>query len=258
MRNQKLAELLHQYFELGVAEGREGRKHDTEAGDAQRVLSEIEAEIAAFFAAEPVAEVLDKPGGFVFSIYLEAFHKICIGDKLYTAPPAPSVAVKPFETNKEMLTAFGAEDIREGSRMCFEANGEDTWEDYYEVPFHALDRIRTALSAQVQDDEETKVAIALGASVLSQISDPAAREIAIRNALTAASSGTPQVPKASTGKALGRFELWFFQHLSDEQRTALFALNGYPTTGMDTHGKQKTALKHWFYRLAPAPQEQEG
>lgn len=42
----KLAELLHRYFELGVAEGREGRKHDTDAGDAQRVLSEIEAEIA--------------------------------------------------------------------------------------------------------------------------------------------------------------------------------------------------------------------
>lgn len=46
MVNQKIAELLYQYFELGVAEGREGRTHDTEAGDAQRVLSEIEAEIA--------------------------------------------------------------------------------------------------------------------------------------------------------------------------------------------------------------------
>jgi len=54
MRNQKIAELLHQYFELGVAEGREGRNHDTEAGDAQRVLSEIEAEIAALSAAEPL------------------------------------------------------------------------------------------------------------------------------------------------------------------------------------------------------------
>ncbi len=47
MGDQKISELLHQYFELGVAEGREGRNHDTEAGDAQRVLSEIEAEIAA-------------------------------------------------------------------------------------------------------------------------------------------------------------------------------------------------------------------
>lgn len=70
---------------------------------------------------------------------------------LYTAPVAPSVAAKPFGTNKEMLTAFGGEDIREGSRMCFEANGEDTWENYYEVPFQALNRIRSALSAQVQD-----------------------------------------------------------------------------------------------------------
>lgn len=41
-----IAELLHRYFELGVAEGREGRTHDTEAGDAQRVLSEIEAEVS--------------------------------------------------------------------------------------------------------------------------------------------------------------------------------------------------------------------
>ena len=54
MQNKKLAELLHQYFELGVAEGREGRNHDTEACDAQRVLSEIEAEIAALSATEPV------------------------------------------------------------------------------------------------------------------------------------------------------------------------------------------------------------
>lgn len=61
MRNQKLAELLHQYFELGVAEGRAGRKHDTEAGDAQRVLSEIEAEIAAVL--EDRARFPDRPDG---------------------------------------------------------------------------------------------------------------------------------------------------------------------------------------------------
>lgn len=50
MQNKKIVELLHEYFELGVAEGREGRNHDTEAGDAQRVLSEIEAEIATLSA----------------------------------------------------------------------------------------------------------------------------------------------------------------------------------------------------------------
>lgn len=55
MQNKKLAELLHQYFELGVAEGREGRNHDTEAGDAQRVLSEIEAEIVLASPAPPAA-----------------------------------------------------------------------------------------------------------------------------------------------------------------------------------------------------------
>ncbi len=67
-----------------------------------------------------------------------------------------------------------------------------------------------------------------------------------------------QVQDVAEGKELSRFELWFFQHLSDDQRTALFALNGYPTTGMDTHGKQKIALKHWFSRLPAAPAKQEG
>lgn len=46
--SERLTELLHQYFELGVAEGREGRNHDTKAGDAQRVLSEIEYEIVVY------------------------------------------------------------------------------------------------------------------------------------------------------------------------------------------------------------------
>lgn len=61
MQNKKIAELLHEYFELGVAEGREGRNHDTEAGDAQRVLSAIEAEIAALPAPPAV-----KPYGYVY------------------------------------------------------------------------------------------------------------------------------------------------------------------------------------------------
>ncbi|CUX19741.1 MULTISPECIES: hypothetical protein [Agrobacterium tumefaciens complex] len=183
MRNQKITELLHQYFELGVAEGREGRSYDTEAGDAQRVLSEIEAEIAALSAAEPVAEIVAQRDALI-----AAGLKCCNGtpnpnlrpfdlamsfidstntarraadmlwheykaelDALRAAPPVPSVAVKAFQTNKEMIEAFGVDRVREGSRMCFEADGTDTWEDYYEVPFHALARIRSALSAQVQD-----------------------------------------------------------------------------------------------------------
>ncbi len=77
-------------------------------------------------------------------------------------------------------------------------------------------------------------------------------EALIRSALSA------QVQDVAEGKELGRFELWFFHHLTDDQRTALFALNGYPTTGMDTHGKQKIALKHWFSRLPAAPAKQEG
>ncbi|MGN7959153.1 hypothetical protein [Agrobacterium radiobacter] len=44
--NEKISGLLSSYFDLGVAEGREGRTHDTEAGDAQRVLSEIQSEFS--------------------------------------------------------------------------------------------------------------------------------------------------------------------------------------------------------------------
>ncbi|MBS0258325.1 MAG: hypothetical protein JSR13_11505 [Proteobacteria bacterium] len=246
MQNKKIAELLHEYFELGVAEGREGRNHDTEAGDAQRVLSEIEAEIAALSAAEPVSSIVPDhcsgtalvfdggclhvrkdgsghivvdeddfkleddrcegehgPEGSVHWIArfpageMTALRDFLNGQDFPAPPapssaptqccmcgkkglstaegdggtecelsdgrwvcsaecwsravePAPSVAVKAFETNKEMLAAFGAEDIREGSRMCFQSDNVDAWESYYEVPFHALDRIRSALSAQVK------------------------------------------------------------------------------------------------------------
>ena len=63
MKNEKLGDLLYQYFELGVAEGREGRKHDTEAGDAQRVLSEIEAEIASIAAVAKPAKTAQEVNG---------------------------------------------------------------------------------------------------------------------------------------------------------------------------------------------------
>lgn len=65
----KIAELLHQYFELGVAEGREGRNHDTEDGDAQRVLSEIEAEITTIRQLLSEAEKRGKEarGGWAFA-----------------------------------------------------------------------------------------------------------------------------------------------------------------------------------------------
>jgi hypothetical protein len=63
------------------------------------------------------------------------------------AAPAPVKHVIGFETNKSMLTSFGATSIREGSRMCFGSGDEkDEWEGYYEVPFHVLDGIREALS----------------------------------------------------------------------------------------------------------------
>lgn len=96
----KIAELLHQYFELGVAEGREGRNHDTEAGDAQRVLSEIEAEIAALSAAEPVATVAEMGAGGMRVLMPHppgSADHLPIGAKLYAAPPAPFPAVKALQ-----------------------------------------------------------------------------------------------------------------------------------------------------------------
>jgi hypothetical protein len=49
-------ELLNEYFALGVAEGREGRDHDTPDGDAQRVRSQLSALLAALSTVpvEPV------------------------------------------------------------------------------------------------------------------------------------------------------------------------------------------------------------
>lgn len=42
---RSLRELIDQYWSLAYAEGREGRTHDTEAGDAQRVSLEIDSAI---------------------------------------------------------------------------------------------------------------------------------------------------------------------------------------------------------------------
>lgn len=198
MQNKKIAEMLHKYFELGVAEGREGRNHDTQAGDAQRVLSEIEAEIAALTATEP--------------------------------QPTPSVAVKALEWETEGDPAFW------------------WFADQYKIerlPNWQFRLSRTGLRGYSSNIGDLA---SLSAAKSAAQADYEAR---IRSALSA------QVQAVADGKELGRFELWFFHHLTDDQRTALFALNGYPTTGMDTHGKQKIALKHWFSRLPAAPAKQE-
>lgn len=50
MVTEKISNLLDQYFDLAFEEGREGRFYDTEAGDAQRVRSELEEAIAALSA----------------------------------------------------------------------------------------------------------------------------------------------------------------------------------------------------------------
>lgn len=47
MASEKIETLLDEYFALGVAEGREGRTHDTPDGDAQRVRSALSSALAA-------------------------------------------------------------------------------------------------------------------------------------------------------------------------------------------------------------------
>jgi hypothetical protein len=138
----KIAELLHQYFELGVAEGREGRNHDTEAGDAQRVLSEIEAEIAALSAAEPVAW-MHPTAGWVH-VGKEVIEAHCRKGgpgpaPLYVAPPAPSVDVKALTG---VIQATGYERL----------NGKTGKSEFF-IDGHTFtaDQVRSALSAQVQD-----------------------------------------------------------------------------------------------------------
>ncbi|QTG13042.1 hypothetical protein G6M86_07215 [Agrobacterium tumefaciens] len=168
MRNQKLADLLHQYFELGVAEGREGRNHDTEAGDAQRVLSEIEAEIAALSTgAEPVMFISEKQLGCIGQ-YLPT-RKEAEGNfqlALYRAPPAPSVAVKVLEWE-----AHG-----EGWRGCGSiiydvypvAEGEGWWAALSMagyLPFRERCKSPEQAKAAAQDDYEARIRSALSAQV---------------------------------------------------------------------------------------------
>ncbi|MDH1268596.1 hypothetical protein N5C81_13295 [Rhizobium pusense] len=168
----KIAELLHQYFELGVAEGREGRNHDTEAGDAQRVLSEIEAEIAALSAAEPAC--CGKP---VHEGSPEAYTLECCGKFVQ---PAPSVAVKALEWNDdpcpaakcafghyvinenyslvELFVGYGRASITGLGRIQLDHGATaDDLKAAAQADYEA--RIRSALSAQVQDvaEERTEV-----------------------------------------------------------------------------------------------------
>jgi hypothetical protein len=51
----KLQELLGQYFDAGVAEGREGRAHDTEEGTAQHKYLEILECVKEMVSAETAA-----------------------------------------------------------------------------------------------------------------------------------------------------------------------------------------------------------
>lgn len=56
LKARALRGLIDEYWALAYAEGQEGRTHDTEAGDAQRVSMEID---------KAIREALTPPDGFV-------------------------------------------------------------------------------------------------------------------------------------------------------------------------------------------------
>lgn len=90
------------------------------------VTGETEEEAVASWnrraGTEPVAEVLERDG-FVFSIFPEAFHRIHIGDKLYTQPPAhlqdATAAWRPISDADKSIAYFhhilGNEELRIGN-----------------------------------------------------------------------------------------------------------------------------------------------
>ncbi|MRN43427.1 MULTISPECIES: hypothetical protein [unclassified Brucella] len=71
------------------------------------------------------------------------------------APAATDTGlVTAWVTPREMLEAFGADDIREGSRAVLgDGIEEDEWEDYLEVPVHALEKMLRELVTRSQAEE---------------------------------------------------------------------------------------------------------
>lgn len=203
------------------------------AADAKTAWAECEAlreKVAALEAALSTDAEPVKPLGYMRkndndgnSFWVHRDKNPYYSEPVYACPrqPAPSVAVKAgpdmahiLQNCVDMLKSngFGAANIVDVAERALSAQVQDESEIIECLlsgkPFvfdpatnfcHADDGgapdpgIKYVPAAQVQDDEETKVAIALGASVLSKIADPAAREIAIRNALTAASVSAAQV-----------------------------------------------------------------
>lgn len=78
--------------------------------------------------------------------------------KAWNTRPAPAATDTGLETVSDtpigMLRAFGACDIREGSRAIL-GNGieEDEWEPYLEVPVHVLEKMLAELVARSQAEE---------------------------------------------------------------------------------------------------------
>lgn len=229
----------------------------------EEIYAVIKREEGALSAAEPVAAMTtDYLGCEYISMDVAGIEKIAAAHSkgptevvyLYAAPSAPSVAVKalewsPWPGNDQTKNGQSGRRIMrraDGAGVAYSLERVEPQSEWFYIP-----------PGQVAGDwyvmkfwNEVAGPFKTDLEALEWCRQD--HEKRIRSALSA------QVQDVAEGNELGRFELWFFHHLTDDQRTALFALNGYPTTGMDTHGKQKIALKHWFSRLPAAPAKQEG
>lgn len=102
---------------------------------------------AALSAAEPVGEVGEMPGsngGFTMAAFKAA--DVPIGAKLYTAPPAPSVAVKAEDFARQLWGYFKGDSTGGTTAMQWFDNNKSLG-----GPARLIELCRSALSAQVQD-----------------------------------------------------------------------------------------------------------
>ena len=74
-----LMALVDRYWELAYAEGKEGRDHDTEAGEAQAVLSEIRASARALAAIPEQQSERERFEAWYFDKYCAPIRKVSEG-----------------------------------------------------------------------------------------------------------------------------------------------------------------------------------
>lgn len=108
----------------------------TNLHDLQAVLDAVEKSLTP---GEPVAEVLDRAGGFLFSIFPEAFHRLHIGDKLYRQPSQASLSDE-VKKLRNALTLVRAEFITEydDEKLCGIGHASDALPRVIEIIDDAL------------------------------------------------------------------------------------------------------------------------